>query len=292
MARSAPRAIFGVHGATPYNRTTGLPYGELRVLKGSSLSLQGEQQELLGGAAKYPWAVEEGAIKAELSLNIGQLEDFMFELFLGKAPTALSAETSGNVSTAANKKGTSIINGSNGISGVSATSADNGDLKFGKYIIVALSANTFDVYITSSIDTGRGNNVTVSTDAMKIIAAADISSANVVDAATGLTFTKAGTPAFTTGDTATFEVRPVNSGGSTVTIGGVVDQSFPEFGCVLYAQKRGNQEMAEIDIFRCKAAGMPIPFEMGAFAAFEVKVACLYDDTQDGLFSFRHVKPA
>jgi hypothetical protein len=283
MSRSAPRALFGVHGVTPYNRTTGLPYGELRVLKGSSLSLQGEQQELMGGASKYAWAVEEGAISAELSLNVGQLEDFMFELFLGKAPTALSAEATGNVSTAVNKKGTTIINGTNGISAVAATASD---------VIVATAAGTFDLYLLSSIDTARGNNISFENDAMKLNASPlDISSATVVHAATGLTFTKAGTPAFTVGDTATFEVRPVNGGGSTVTIGSSSDTNFPEFGALVYAQKRGNQEMAEIDIFRCKAAGMPLPFEMGAFAGFEVKVKCLYDETLDGVFSFRHVKP-
>ena len=36
MARSNPRIFFGVHSFTPYNRTTGLPYGTVEVLKGSS----------------------------------------------------------------------------------------------------------------------------------------------------------------------------------------------------------------------------------------------------------------
>lgn len=291
MSRSAPRSLFGVHAATPYSRTTGLPYGELRVMKGSSLSLSSELVELTGGSSKYPWAVEEGAITAELTLNVGQIEDFMIELFLGKAPTALTTEASGNVSTVANKKGTSIVNASNGLSTVVATSADETDLKFGKYALVATAATTADLYLLSSIDRGRGTNVDFLTDAMKIEAIV-LTSATHVSAATGLTFTKAGTPVFTVGDTATFEVRPVNSGGMTVRVGGVADQTFPEFGILIYAQKRGNQEMTELDIFRCKAAGMPLPFEMGAFAGFEVKVKCMYDETLDGLFDMRHVKPA
>lgn len=289
MARSAPRSLFGVHAVTLYNRTTGLPYGELRVLKGSSLSLQAELVELTGGSSKYPWAVEEGAITSELTLNVGQIEDFMIELFLGKAPTALATEASGNVSTAENKYGSTVIDATNGISTVVATSADNADLKFGKYALVATAAGTADLYLLSSIDRGRGTNVDFLTDAMKI-EAITVSSATHVSAATGLTFTKVGTPAFTTGHTATFEVRPVNTGGMTVRVGGVADQTFPEFGALVYAQKRGNQEMTEIDIFRCKAAGMPLPFEMGAFAGFEVKVKCMYDETEDGLFDMRHVK--
>lgn len=292
MSRTAPRALFGIHGVTPYSRTTGLPYGELRVLKGSSISLTGETQQLRGGSSKYAWAVEEGAINAEMSLNVGQLEDFMFELFLGKAPTALTAETSGNVTAGTNVKGTSVINATNGISAVSATSADYADLKFGKYAIVALSANTFDLYLLSSIDIHRGTDVDFLTDAMKIEAALSVSSATAVSANTGLTFTKVGTPAFVTGDTAVFYVRPVNTGGSTVVVGSAIDTVFPEFGALVYAQKRGNQEMCEIDVYRCKAAGMPLPFEMGTFAAIEVKVECLYDDANDGVFAFRHVKPA
>lgn len=292
MARTAPRALFGIHGATLYNRTTGLPYGELRILKGSSFSMSAELQELMGGSQKSAWAVEEGGISAELTFNVGQMEDFMIELFMGKAPTSVAAEASGNVSTAVNKKGTSMISASNGISGVILTPSDAGDLKFGKYVGIALSANTFDLYLLSSIDTGRGNNASFLTDGMKIASALSVAAGDAIDAATGLTFEQAGTPAFVTGDTFTFEVRPVNSGGSTVTVGSIADQSFPEFGALVYAQKRANQEMTEFDFFRCKAAGMPVPFEMGAFAAFEIKAKVMYDDSLDGIFSMRHVKPA
>lgn len=291
MSRTAPRALFGVHGVTLYRRSNGLPYGELRVLKGSSLSMQAELVGLKGGSNKYDWAVEEGAIEAELTLNVGQIEDFMMELFLGKAPTALTAEATGNVSTLTNVKGTSVMNGTNGISVVGATAADEADLKFGKYAIIATATQTFDLYLLSSIDIHRGTDVDFTTDAMKIETGLSVASASAVSAATGLTFTKVGTPAFTVGDTATFAVRPINSGGSTVRVGGQADQSFPEFGALVYAQKRGNQEITELDIFRCKGAGMPLPFEMGAFAGFELKIKCMYDDALDGLFDWRHVKP-
>ncbi len=292
MSRSAPRALFGVHGATPYSRSTGLPYGELRVMKGSNLTLTGNQAELMGGASKYPWAVEEGEIKAELSMSVGQLEDFMFELFLGKAPTANNAEASGSVTTAVNVKGTSVIDPSNGISAVALTSADGGDLKFGKYAIVATGAAAFDLYLLSGVDRGRGNNADFQSDAMKITASPiSVASATGVDANTGLSFTKAGTPAFVTGDSATFYVRPINSKSMNVVIGSVADQTFPEFGCLVYAQRRGQGEMAELDLYRCKAAGMPLPFDMGAFAGFELKCKVLYDEAADGLFQFRHVTP-
>lgn len=288
MSLSDPRAFFGVHSVSPYNRTDGTFYGTLKVLKGSSLSLTGEAVELLGGSQKFPWAVEDGAIAAEMSLKVAQFEDFMFELFLGKAPSANSAETTGNVSTAANKKGTSVINGSNGISGVSATSSDEADLKFGKYVIKATGAQVADVFMSSDADHGRGNAGSYTNDLLKI-GAIDVSAGNAVLAAYGLTFTKVGTPAFTTGDTATFEVRPVNSKSMTVTIGGAAHQTFNEFGAIIMGQKRGNGELVEVDCFRCKGAGMPIGFEQNAFSETEVKVKAFYDSARDGVFSVRHV---
>ena len=290
MAQNAPRIIYGVHGCTPYSRTTGLPYGELRVLKGSSISLAGELQEQMGGSQKYAWAAEEGAITAELNLNIGQLEDFVFTLFLGTAPTSASAQATGSISTAANKYGSSMINGTNGISSVSLLSGSSANLKFGKYVVEGVGTATFNVYYLSSVDLGRGTDGEILNDAMKIGSAVAFTSSVASIPSFGLQFNQVGTPAFTAGDTATFEVLPINSQSSSVTIGGV-NQSFPEFGAIVYSQKRGNGEMLELDLFRCKAAGMPIPFEMGAFAGFEVKAKVLYDSTLGGIFKMRHVSP-
>ena len=292
MALSAPRVAFGVHSCTPYNTSTGEFYGILKVLKGSSLSLSGELQKLMGGASKYPWAVEDGAISAEMSLKFSEYPDFVFTLFLGATPTATTADTDGDVSTAANKYGTSVISAANGISGVAATGADESDLKFGKYVIKATGTAAFDLYYSSDCDIGRSNNGTYESDLLKVTASPlSVASGNAVSTAFGLTFTKAGTPNFTTGDTAQFMVRPINSKAMSVNVGAVADQTFPEFGAIVMSQKRGNQEMLELDAFRCKAAGMPINFESNAFSEAEVKINLMYDSGRDGVFSVRHVSP-
>lgn len=291
MARQQPRSIFGVNGCTPYSRSTGLPLGELRIVKSSSLSLSGELVDLLGGASKYPWASEEGAITAEMTLSVGELPNFMFQLFLGNTPTENSAQTTGNISALTDKNGTSIQDNTNGIASVFLLSGSSANLKFGKYVVKAITASTFNLYLLSGIDAGRGTDVTILTDDMCVGSAIAFTASVASVPALGLSFAQIGTPAFTTGDTATFEVQPVNSASSNVRIGGLANQSFPEFGALVYSQKRGNQEMFELDIFRCKAAGMPLPFEMGAFAGFEVKVKCLYDSDKDGIFDMRHVQP-
>jgi hypothetical protein len=267
--------------------------GTIKVLKGSSLSLSGEQVELTGGSSKYPWAVEESTITAEMSLKIAQFEDFLFELFLGKAPTSLAAEATGNVSTLTNGKGSSVMSATTGIASVSAKSGGSADLKFGKYVVTAVSATTVDVSFSSDADLGRGANGTYQNDALKVNASAlTITASNPVELTNfGIELTGgSGTIALVTGDTATFEVRPANSGAMTVRIGSSADSSFPEFGAIVMSSKRGNGELMELDCFRCKGAGMPLNFEQNAFAEAEVKVKVLYDADKDGVFEVRYIK--
>lgn len=291
MARSDPRSIFGVNSVTFYSRTTGIPYGELRVLAGSSIALEAELVEQMGGSSKFPWASEEGSITAEMTINTGELPNFMFELFLGGAPTENAAETSGNISTLTNKLNATIQDSSDGIASVYLLSGSAANLKFGKYVVEGTNTNEFNLYYNSSLDLGRGIDGSHLDDYLKVASSVAFTSSVASVPAFGLEFAQIGTPAFTDGDTATFEVRPVNSGSSDVTIGSLVGQSFPEFGSLVYAQKRGNEEMFEIDCFRCKAAGMPLPFERAQFASYEVKAKLLYDTAQDGLFKMRHVEP-
>lgn len=287
MSLSTPRSVFGVHSVAPYSRSTGLFYGIMKILDGSSLSLAAEQVDLQGGSNKYPWASEDGYSSAELSLKVGQMDDFVIELFLGKAPTATTGETSGNCSTAANKYGSSMI-AATGLASVSVLSASKANLKFGKYVIVATGATGFDIYMSSDIDHARGTDVSYSSDTLKVGSVAGVATgANSDVADLGLRFTGgASATAFVTGDTATFEIRPVNSKSSVVKIGAAADV-FPEFGAIIMAQKRSSDELVELDAYRCKASGMPIAFEAKAWNKPEVKAKLLYDSAQDALFGIR-----
>ena len=105
----------------------------------------------------------------------------------------------------------------------------------------------------------------------------------------GLEFTGgSGTIAMTDGDTAVFEVRPVNTSNITVTIGGVSDV-FPEFGCLIYGQKKGSGQMFEIDLFKCKAIGMPLNFTPQEFSEAEVTIKAFYDSARSGIMSLRSI---
>lgn len=295
MALSNPISIFGIHSMTPYNTTTRQPFGELRVLESSSLSLQGELIDLLGGSNKYPWESQDGNITAEMSLSFSEYPDFVYELFLGTAPTSFSAETSGNVSTLTDQSGT-VVNATTGIASVSLVSSEQADLKFGKYTVVVTAATTVDVYYSSDYDIARGTNEDFEDDTLSVATGLVIpdSGGTIAIGDFGLEFTGgSGTVNLETagavGDTATFEVRPVNTGGMTVKIGSTSSSEFPEFGAWLYAQRKSN-ELFEIDCFKCKALGMPISFNRNAYSAAEITVKVLYDSARDGVFEVRRVK--
>ena len=57
------------------------------------------------------------------------------------------------------------------------------------------------------------------------------------------------------------------------------------------AQQRGSAEMFEIDLYRVKAAGLPIGFTTNEWSNAEVTAQAFYDSTRNGVFSMRHVSP-
>ena len=289
MALSAPRNIYGIHSVSPYSVDDGTFYGELRVLENSNVSLSAESVGLRGGANRFEWNAEIGDLTAECSLAFSEYPDFVFTLFAGNAPTTNAAETSGNCSTLANKYGTTIMSATIGIATVTVTTA--ADLKFGKYVVKYASASTVDVYFSSDADIGRGTDGAFTTDGLKVVAALSITTGGAtVITGFGLTLTGgSGTIAFVTGNTATFEVRPVNTGSMSVTIGAQASQNFPEFGMIIMSSRMGTQEMFEIDALKCKAAGLPVGFARNAWSKAETTVKMLYDSVQDGVYKIRYV---
>lgn len=285
MALSDIRSVFGIHSVTPYSRVDGTPYGILKVLKDSTISLAGDLIELLGGANKYPWQIESGKIVADMSLKFHEYPDFVYTLFFGVTPSANTAESNGNISTLTNFKGTSVMQATTGIASISLTSGHKADLKFGRYVLVAASSTTVDVYCYSDVDFGRGTAVNYLTDALKVLSAQTVVSGSATSL-TGLGLDingGSGTIGMTTGDTATFDVRPVNTGNSSVNVGSPTNV-IPEFGALIIAQKQGQGALFEIDAYRVKASGVPFGFAEKAFSEIDVKAKLLYDSAKDGVY--------
>ena len=145
------------------------------------------------------------------------------------------------------------------------------------------------LYVDSDVDIGRGTDGSYSNDSLLIAAGLSVASGDAIVADWGLTFSKVGTPAFTTNDTAEFYARPVNTSSMDVTIGAQANQSFPNFGSIIMGQKLGSGEMIEAEAFNCKAVGMPLNFARNSFSAAEVTVKMLYDSAKDSVFKVRWV---
>ena len=292
MALTAPRTLYGIHNVTAYNVSTGLYYGLLRVLKSSVFSLQGEVTELRGGSNRYPWTAEDGNISAELNLSCSEYPDFLFELFLGKDPTDVSAEASGNASTLTDKFGTTVVDAAGFLGTVTVGTA--ADLKFGKYILKATGTNTAKLYCSTNVDAVRGTDASDFTDDILEIASFTGVGTGSTHAVTGygITLTAgASAGAMTTGHTATFEIRPVTTGVNvTATFGGLNDV-FPEFGALCYSAQKGNGEMFEIDIFKLKSVGCSLGAEEKSFSSWSISGKASYDTSRSGVFSMRHVRP-
>lgn len=296
MALSQPRSIFGIHSVAPYSRTDGTSYGILKVLEDSSLQLQGKLVSLMGGSSKYPWAVEEGEINAQVSLKVSEYPDFLFTLFLGQSPTSSGVSATGSVSALVNKQGTSLMNATTGIASIAITASTGAaNLKFGKYVVKVVSATTVDVYISSDADFARGSSaLSYQDDTLKITATAltiTTTGGITVIPNTGLQFVGgSGTIGMTTGDTATFSVLPPSTKSMTVNVGAVASV-FPEFGMIAMAKKKGTGELFELDIYRCKGQGLPIGMAMNAFGKTDIKIDAFYDSAQDGVFGIRNLVP-
>jgi hypothetical protein len=290
---SNPRGIFGVHSVTPYSRVDGTPYGTLKVVKSASLNFSGATIPLRGGSAKGPWAVEEGDINAGLSLKVGEFPDFLFTLFQGLTPTENSADASGNVSTLTNKKGTSVMNATTGIASALAISGSETDLKFTKYLVVAKTATTVNVYGMSDADFQRGTAGVFAADDLSLIAANVTITSGAVTNITGFGFKLtggSGTIGMTANDTATFEVRPKNTANMSGILG-AVGRDLPGIWRHHHGEEAGHRRDGRNRRIPLQGEGFPVNFEENKWAEADIKVQLMYDAALDGYAKIRTVTP-
>ena len=286
MSLTQPKTVFGVHNLTLYNPTDLLPYGIVKVVGNLNFALAGEQIDLMGGSNAYPWDSEVGAISAELTGTIRQLENFMFEKFLAASVTATAAAANGSVGSLTNKVGTSIFNASTGIATATAKVGSEADLKDGLYIVVYQAADAVDVYAMSDVDFRKGTAKTFENDLLKITASPlTITASTAIEIpGFGVELTGgSGVIALTSGDTAYFYVTKQNDGGSDIITFGQSGSIFAEFGCYLASQKKGDGSTFRMKLPRCKAAGLPINLTEKDWLGTDITIKALYCSSADSV---------
>lgn len=294
MPLPQPRTLYGIHQVTFYNRNDALPYGTVRVLGGSSISLAGELVPLNGGSSPYPWDAQDGAITPEIALKMKEMPSFLFNLLLGKSPSD-TEDTAASVTALVNKLNASVQDAVTGIASVGVKSGSELDVKFSKYIVKAVSPTTVDVYAYTNVDFLRGTDKQYVDDLLKItdtpLTITTLAVATEIPGFGVELIGGSGTIGMTSGDTASFEASPASSEETDVLIGeqGV---SIPEFGVVVNAQKKSDGSMWDIDCFKVKALGMPLGMEEKAFNEMEITGTLLYDSTENGIYKLKYRKPA
>lgn len=286
MAEGNVFGIYGIKALALVNRTTGVPYGRYRVLGGGEITMSADKVQLMGGAQKFSWATEWGVYDTEISMTIREYPEFGFRMLLQGSSVIGSAETAGNVSALSNKNGTGLATGTTGIA-VSAI-AGGANLKTGKYTVVTLGTGTIDVYYIGS-QSDSYETSTLKINSTPLAQGGGGETANLT--AYGLTFTSraAGSSNFTTGDTATFTVRKINTGNEEIAIGRASEQ-VQEFTAYLFGEDQKTGDQFYVEIPRCSASGLPIKMTEKEFSESEVTLSFDYDATLDYALKVYKVK--
>ena len=293
MSLAQPRTIYGVHSLTMYDRSTFLPFGILKVVGGLNLGLTGQFTDLNGGSSRYAWDSEPGVLTATLTGTIKEYTNFAFERLLGATTTDNGAESSGNVTTLTNKNGTSLKHATTGVASVSVLSASKANLKDGLYVLKCTGATEVTLFAMTDADFANGTNGVFADDDLSVGTPLTITSGSNTDlAGYGLRFSGgSGTIGMTTGDTAYFYVRKVNTGSSLI-IAGAAAQQFSEFGAYISSQVKGGGGNVQVQAYKCKAIGLPLNFAEQAWMNSDFNMTMLYDSAEDAVFRIQSVEAA
>lgn len=286
MSLSNPVTLFGIHSATFYNRTNRIPFAFLRVLGDASMELAGETEDLVGGSNMYPWDSEAKSISSEVSFTAREYPVAAMELLLAGTKTEYDSEANGEVVDVENVSGTTYGDGQ-GVASVALSVAEGNTTPVeGDFVVEVASANTVNVYAMSNVDFGSND---FTDDTLKIKSGLTITTSGATEI-TGYGVKLVGGAdtdgiSMNVGDTFKFSVRRKLVSGVKLVVG-QSDASFDEFGCILTGQKGGAGAITYVDIFRCKAAGMPINFAEKAYSEWQITLKALYDSAKNGVFAY------
>lgn len=287
------RQEFGIQSVSAVNRSTGLPYGMAAIVGDGSIALTASSVDNRGGSSLFPRATEITEIDSQATFNLRTWPDWIFTVFFGASVSTTAASASdGTFSALTNYIGTSVFSATVGVSSANLKSGEAANLKSGWYMVLAVSATTVDVYRVSDFQSVRGTNLYFDDDTLKITTAAltitDTGGVTEIPG-TGIELTGgSGTIAMTADDVAFFQVTTPHNGISDIDLGqtGIV---FPEHELHMVGKQRGSGETAMIRCYKAQAvSGITIPFSQSDFAATDIAVKLLLDDTTGKIATMRY----
>jgi len=284
MPLTNPKTLYGIHSATFYNRTDRSPIAFLRVLGDASFELAGETEDLMGGSSMYPWDSEASSINSEISFTAREYPIEAMNLLLAGQISEYASVTAGRIDDIEDVNG-SIYNDT-GVEDVQLSVVEGETPKEGEYVVVATAAGVVDVYGLSNVDFGTSDYLD---DTLKIATGLVITTSGETEVE-GFGFKLVGGDStdgigMTIGNSMKFSVRRGAVSGVKMVVG-QIGSTFDEFGCILTGQKSGSGAITYLDIYRCKAVGMPINFAEKAYSEWSISLKALYDSTKNGVFEY------
>jgi hypothetical protein len=210
-----PLVNFGVHQVTFSDITDPSIMGMGKIIDNVTPDNNQEMIDLTGGSSAYPWASAPGLATGEIALVLKQYDKTIIKFLNANLSDesnieeSASGDSAGFVSAITNVVGTSMVDATTGIASLAVDSATVSNLAYGDYVAKAVSATTIDLYLNTDVS-GKApyidENLKITSTPITIPG----SSATVIS--NGIEFTGgSGSIALTTGDVATFSVRPINT---------------------------------------------------------------------------------
>jgi len=260
MSIEKVRDFFGIKYLIPYNLTTKKPLVVLRAVGEVSFENSVEAKRLTGGHAEAPFDVEYGQPEPSMTGVAREYPAELFQIMETVTVTENDAEASGALAASpTNAQGTSIIGATNGITTLGVTTA--ADLIFGQYVLVATGAQELDLHINGLAS--EFDNI----EARVVEGISTTVAGSVAIAGTGITLTVVGTPNYTIGDTAYVDVRPINTGSTSILVGAGTAPS--NFGVRCIFPRKSDGVLHYIDVFNVAARGMSWKGVSREFSEFE-----------------------
>lgn len=277
MPETTPPQAFGIHQAT-FRSLADDSMATAYILGDGIPDFNQELVENRGGSTPFAHDAAPGETAGEIALTVKQYSAGIFKFFTPYEAGAsiienASGEAAGDVSAILNNIGVSVVDAVTGIASIAADVA--GTLRLGDYIVKAATTDSIDIYVDNNIDGQLFVDDTCKlTDTPVTIPGTD----GTVNS-NGITFTGgSGVIALVVGETARFQVRPINAY-SLQNIIGSPAACMQKFALTLVseAQCNGTRIMRVTNYPRCIASGNGvITFPYKNFATFETTIKALY----------------
>jgi hypothetical protein len=282
-----PITLFGVNDIRLYNRTTGYSICHLRVLGDVNAEFNAEIEKLTGGSLNYTWASAVKSFNSSLKATVKEFNPELAEVLLGAVSTDYTASATGDVINEANVVGTTSYSGTTGIASVTVTpTTGDAQLKEGWYIFKATAATKGKIYAYSSTDFARGTNEVYDNDDGLVTGELTLSNGGTTDVDyLGLRLTGGSGVAMTIGDTCRFYVQKPHGGSWHVKFG-QSSSTFDDVGVVIGGQN-DNETFMFLHLFKCKVAGMAVPFKEKGYGTYDITIEPAYDVDEDAFGEIR-----